>query len=114
VPRLLTPSEISARLESLKGWKHEGDFITKTFRFKSFTGGIEFINRVAAVAEREEHHPDIHVRYTTVALSLQTHSEGGVTEWDLGLAESIEKDAVKVSPKNRVDSSRIRKTNINH
>jgi len=54
-------------------------------------GGISFIGKVARVAEKEEHHPDIHVRYTTITLSVQTHSEGGVTEWDLGLAGAIEK-----------------------
>ncbi len=90
MPRLLTEAEISARLKPLKGWKHEGAFITKTFEFKRFTDGIDFVNRVAAVAEKEEHHPDIHVRYTTITLSLQTHSEGGITEWDVELAETIE------------------------
>jgi len=90
VPKLLSDSEISRRLKQLKGWKHEGGFITKVFEFESFIDGIGFVNRVAAVAEKEEHHPDIHLRYTTITLSVQTHSEGGVTEWDLDLAESIE------------------------
>lgn len=53
--------------------------------------GISFISKVARVAEKEQHHPDIHVRYTTITLSVQTHSEGGITEWDLALAEAIEK-----------------------
>jgi 4a-hydroxytetrahydrobiopterin dehydratase len=91
VPRLLKDSEVRIRLEHLKGWKHEGDFITKTFQFKRFMDGIAFINALADVAEEQEHHPDIHVRYTTITLSVQTHSEGGVTEWDLELAEAIEK-----------------------
>jgi 4a-hydroxytetrahydrobiopterin dehydratase len=91
VPKLLTDREISARLKGLKGWKHEGKFITKTFEFEEFMDGIKFINNVARAAEEQEHHPDIHVRYTTVTLSVQTHSEGGVTEWDLDLAEAIEK-----------------------
>jgi 4a-hydroxytetrahydrobiopterin dehydratase len=91
VARLLGDSEISARLKALKGWKHEGAFITKTFEFKEFMEGIAFIEKVARVAEKEEHHPDIHVRYTSVTLSVQTHSEGGVTEWDLDLAEAIER-----------------------
>ena len=89
--KLLSNSEISARLKRLKGWKHEGEFITKVFEFDRFMDGIDFLNRVAVVAEKEEHHPDIHVRYTTITLSVQTHSEGGVTEWDLDLAEAIEK-----------------------
>ncbi len=90
MPKLLGESEVSMRLRPLKGWKHEGKFIVKTFEFKTFMDGIRFIERVAEVAEKEEHHPDISVRYTTVTLSLQTHSEGGVTEWDLALAEAIE------------------------
>jgi len=90
VPKLLSDSEISGRLKNLKGWKRDGQFITKVFEFNRFVDGIDFVNRVAAVAEKEEHHPDIHVRYTTITLSVQTHSEGGITEWDLDLAEAIE------------------------
>ena len=91
MPKLLSDRAISARLKGLEGWRHEGDFITKKFEFEEFMDGISFIERVARVAEGEEHHPDINVRYTTVTLSVQTHSEGGVTEWDLDLAEAIER-----------------------
>ncbi|MDA4120950.1 MAG: 4a-hydroxytetrahydrobiopterin dehydratase [Thaumarchaeota archaeon] len=94
MPKLLTGQEVRERLKKLKGWKHEGKFITKPFEFENFMDGIAFIERVAMVAEKQEHHPDIHVRYTTVTLSVQTHSEGGVTEWDLDLAEAIERKAV--------------------
>lgn len=95
VPRLLTDTEIASRLKTLEGWKHEGEFIMKTFEFPNFMKGIAFIGKVAAVAEKEEHHPDIHVRYTTITLSVQTHSEGGVTDWDLELAEAIEKELAR-------------------
>ncbi|MDA4126473.1 MAG: 4a-hydroxytetrahydrobiopterin dehydratase [Thaumarchaeota archaeon] len=99
MPRLLEGSEIKERLKTLKGWKHEGKFISKSFEFENFLDGIAFVSRVAEVAEKEEHHPDIHIRYTTVTLSIQTHSEGGVTEWDLELAEAIEKmAATKATP----------------
>jgi 4a-hydroxytetrahydrobiopterin dehydratase len=91
VPPLLKKAEVRSRLKHLQGWKQDGDFITKTFEFERFLDGISFINSVAKVAEEQEHHPDIHVRYTTITLSVQTHSEGGVTEWDLDLAEAIEK-----------------------
>ena len=82
--------EIRKRLRPLKGWKQEGAFITKKYDFKRFMDGISFINAVAKVAEKQEHHPDIHVRYMEVTLSVQTHSEGGLTEWDFELAEAIE------------------------
>lgn len=91
VPKLLSAPEIAARLKLLKGWKHEGNFVRKVFEFKEFMDGVGFVNKVAVIAEKVEHHPDINVRYTTVTLSVQTHSEGGVTEWDIELVEAIER-----------------------
>ena len=101
MPRLLDESEIKVRLKTLEGWKHDQKFITKSFEFESFMDGIAFVSRVAEVAEKEEHHPDIHIRYTTVTLLSQTHSEGGVTEWDLELAGAIDRmvAATKASPR---------------
>lgn len=91
MPRLLTDREIAECLRGLRGWKRRGKFLEKSFEFDDFMDGIGFVNRVADLAEKEEHHPDIHVRYTTVTFSIQTHSEGGVTEWDVGLAGAIER-----------------------
>lgn len=113
MPRLLGDSQISARLKALKGWKHEGKFIQKTFEFPTFMEGIAFVERVAAVAEAQEHHPDIHVRYTTVTLSVQTHSEGGVTGWDFDLAEAIERDLAEGEGGSDGKRPSHRKTNIN-
>jgi 4a-hydroxytetrahydrobiopterin dehydratase len=90
MPRLLTKNEIRERLKRLDGWSHRGSFIVKTYRFERFMDGVRFLNEVARAAEAYQHHPDIKVRYTTVSLSLQTHSEGGVTAWDMGLARAIE------------------------
>jgi len=97
VPKLLKDAEISSRLKDLKGWKREGKFIAKTFEFNHFMDAIAFVNEVAEAAERQEHHPDINIRYTTVKLSIQTHSEGGVTDWDFDLARAIDvlEDAVR-------------------
>jgi len=90
VPKLLSASVIDTRLRKLNGWKREGRFITRTFEFEHFMDAIVFVNEIAEVAERQEHHPDISIRYTTVKLSIQTHSEGGVTEWDLELAKAVD------------------------
>ena len=87
----MTDDEISKRLKEMKGWKHEGAFIKKVFEFPDFMSGIAFVGTVARVAEKEEHHPDILISYTTVTLAVQTHSEGGITEWDLDLAGAIER-----------------------
>ena len=91
MPRLLTAREVDKSLRGLRGWKRSGKFIVKTFVFDEFMDGISFISKVAKVAERHEHHPDIKVRYTTITLSVQTHSEGGVTSWDIGLARAIDR-----------------------
>jgi 4a-hydroxytetrahydrobiopterin dehydratase len=91
LPRLLTSKEIRNELKGMSGWRHRGKFIVKTFKFDKFMDGISFLNSVARVAEEHEHHPDIHIRYTNVRLSVQTHSEGGVTSWDIGLAKAIER-----------------------
>jgi len=87
----LSPAAVDSALKSLDGWRREGDFITKEFHFKTFLGGIRFVDRVARVAEAQEHHPDIHVRWTTVTLQIQTHDEGGITKRDIQLAKEIEK-----------------------
>jgi len=86
----LTPTQLDKKLRGLSGWKRKGDFITKTFTFKSFMDGISFVNEVANIAEKLEHHPDIHIVWTTVTLEIQTHDEGGITEYDTDLAEAIE------------------------
>ncbi len=90
MPRLLTDAEVKKRLGALDGWERKGRFITKTFEFPTFMDGIRFIGSVAEVAEAQDHHPDIKVVYTKVVLSIQTHSEGGVTEWDIALAKAID------------------------
>lgn len=93
--RLLSDQEIRSRLTVLTGWKREGDFLTKTFEFESFMGGISFISRIARVAEGLQHHPDISVRYTTIKLQIQTHSAGGITSKDFQLASAIERSSRK-------------------
>ena len=93
----LTRAEVDAKLEALPGWIREGDFISKHFRFEAFMDGIGFVGRLARIAERLDHHPDIHVVWTTVTLKIQTHDEGGITALDFRLAAEIEK---RLSQKN--------------
>lgn len=79
--------ELSARLP---GWSRRGQILTKTFTFRAFLDGIAFINRVAAEAERMNHHPDIDIRYTRVTVALTTHDAGGITQKDVDLAVTME------------------------
>jgi 4a-hydroxytetrahydrobiopterin dehydratase len=87
---LLGREEVEKKLRTLDGWKAEGGFLVKKFEFSEFMDGIGFVGKVAALAERLDHHPDISVRYTTVTLSVQTHSEGGITEKDFRLARAVD------------------------
>ena len=89
--RLLTEQEVVEALKKLRGWRLEGTFIAKDYRFETFMDGVSFVNRVAEAAETMDHHPDIHLRYTDVGLRVQTHSEGGVTVRDVRLAEAIDR-----------------------
>jgi 4a-hydroxytetrahydrobiopterin dehydratase len=87
----LSDEEVERALEFLTGWRRDGDYITKEFRFRTFLAGIRFVDALALVAEAQGHHPDIHVVWTTVTLQVQTHDEGGITELDVELAKAIEK-----------------------
>ncbi|MCH7892690.1 MAG: 4a-hydroxytetrahydrobiopterin dehydratase [Gemmatimonadetes bacterium] len=77
-------------MEGRKGWKRSGKALIKSFEYPSFRNAIIFVNRVASLADDLDHHPDIDIRYTTVRLTLTTHSADGLTEKDLKLAESVD------------------------
>lgn len=69
------------------GWTEVDGALERTFELPSFPDAIAFVDRVADLAQAEDHHPDIDVRYKNVTLRWSTHSAGGITERDLELAE---------------------------
>ena len=83
---------VAAALTRLPGWAHVGRAITRTYRFDDFRGALAFVNRVAELAERQQHHPDIDIRYNQVTLSVSTHDAGGLTERDFRLAAAVDAD----------------------
>jgi 4a-hydroxytetrahydrobiopterin dehydratase len=90
VPDLLEEEEIEQRTDELGDWEREGDAIQKNFEFEDFTAAIKFVNEVAKLADRYDHHPDIDIRWNRVKLVLSTHSEGGLTARDFDVAGEIE------------------------
>lgn len=88
--RLATDDEIASGLAGLPGWGRVGDEIRKEYERESFADAIAFVVRVGFVAEGADHHPDIDVRWRKVALTLSTHSAGGITDLDLEVARRIE------------------------
>ena len=63
----------------------------KSFQFTSFIDAIEFVNEIARIAERLDHHPIITINWKTVKLSLKSFDVDAITKRDIGLAEEIEK-----------------------
>jgi 4a-hydroxytetrahydrobiopterin dehydratase len=73
-------------MNSAPNWIEVDGALERTFELPSFPEAIAFVNRVADLAEQENHHPDIAVSYKKVTLRWTTHSEGGITERDHALA----------------------------
>jgi 4a-hydroxytetrahydrobiopterin dehydratase len=69
-----------------EGWIEVDGALERTFELRSFADAISFVNRVAELAEKENHHPDITIRYRLVTLRWWTHSAGGITDRDRELA----------------------------
>jgi 4a-hydroxytetrahydrobiopterin dehydratase len=91
MPALLSSDDVSRRLAALPGWQLDGKKIEKKFRFADFREAIAFVNRVADLAELEDHHPDVLIHYREVTLVLWTHAAGGLTERDFKFAADIER-----------------------
>jgi 4a-hydroxytetrahydrobiopterin dehydratase len=88
----LSRADIDARMQQANGWTLDGDAIRKKYTFKDFMAAIAFVNRLAAEAERADHHPDILINYKRVTLTYTTHSEGGLTDKDFagaGVADRL-------------------------
>jgi 4a-hydroxytetrahydrobiopterin dehydratase len=92
VTELLTDEDVVARLLDLPDWKRAAggeSAIAATYKFADFAEALAFVNAVGAEAEAVDHHPDIDIRWNKVTLVLSTHSAGGLTAKDFGLAKTI-------------------------
>jgi len=82
--------EITDKMSELTGWTTEGNSIAKDFDFEGFRDAIEFVNKVAQIADSEDHYPEIIINYSYVRLVLVTHEAGGLTEKDFIVAKKID------------------------
>ena len=87
---LLPDAAVDGWLESHPDWSRDGAGINRSVQAASFLAGLDLVQRVGALAEERDHHPDIDIRWRTVTFRLSTHTAGGVTELDLRLAEAID------------------------
>lgn len=87
---LLEKSELADALKKCPEWEYEHKKITRTIEFEEFTDAIDFVNDLAEIAEKAEHHPDILIRHTKVTLTLTTEDAGGITELDIEVATRVD------------------------
>jgi 4a-hydroxytetrahydrobiopterin dehydratase len=87
----LNIAEIEEALKTHEAWKLQGGKLVREWKFKDFVEAMEFVNRVATLAESAGHHPDIDIRYNQVLLGLVSHDAGGVTTRDISMAAQIDK-----------------------
>jgi len=95
----LARDEAETLIRGLEGWTLDPDakLITRSWTMKNFMAGIDFFNKVAAVAEEEGHHPDLHLEgYRRVTIGLWTHAVGGLTENDFIMAAKINQVPVQI------------------
>jgi 4a-hydroxytetrahydrobiopterin dehydratase len=86
----LGPAQISTFLKDVPGWIHAQGAIEKTWSFADFHETMAFVNAVAWIAHREDHHPDVALGYNRCTVRWSTHSVGGVSENDFICAAKIE------------------------
>ena len=87
----LTPAELSAHLHTLAGWIRASGGIKKMYAFADFHETVGFVNALAWIANREDHHPDLRVSYNRCVVAWSTHDAGGVTQNDVVCAAKTDR-----------------------
>jgi 4a-hydroxytetrahydrobiopterin dehydratase len=88
--KALTEADLKELLEGIPQWSLGDRAIEREFTFRNFDEAMEFVNKIAALANAEDHHPDIFISYNRVRLTLTTHKTGGLTCKDFILAAKID------------------------
>jgi len=89
MPERLSEEAIADGLARLD-WTREGDELVRTVTKKNFVEAMAFVNKVAELAERANHHPDIAISWNKVTLRVTTHDAGGLSQLDLDLAAAVD------------------------
>ena len=86
----LTTKEVVNFMNELKEWTLDNGHLVKQFSFKNFKENMEFVNKIAALAEEEGHHPVLFINYNKLKIELWTHAINGLSENDFILAVKID------------------------
>ncbi|HEY3934831.1 MAG TPA: 4a-hydroxytetrahydrobiopterin dehydratase [Gemmatimonadales bacterium] len=85
---------LKRELAELPGWAVDNGWLHREYTTDGWRSTMLLVNAIAFMAEAANHHPDLEVHWSRVVVRLQTHSAGGITDKDLGLARQIEKTAL--------------------
>ncbi|MDO9243451.1 MAG: 4a-hydroxytetrahydrobiopterin dehydratase [Rhodocyclaceae bacterium] len=86
----LHDSEIASRLAALEGWSRDAARIVKVYGFANYHETMVFVNAVAWIAHRSDHHPDLEVGYNRCTVALTSHDAGGLSARDFDSAAKID------------------------
>ncbi len=86
----LSGNELVEIVRNMKGWELKDEKLQKSFKFTNFVEAFGFMTRIALEAERMNHHPEWSNVYNNVTIKLSTHDAGGITDYDIKLAEIID------------------------
>ena len=86
----LGAKEVETRIKSLAGWIAQDGRISKTYKFEDYYKTIAFVNVIAWLSNKEDHHPDLEVGYNKCVVHYSTHSVGGLSENDFICAAKID------------------------
>lgn len=92
-PSKLPSDQVDAWLSSHTGWAREGDALVRAYTFPDFGAALGFTVRIGMVAEKRDHHPDVHLGWGKAKVVWTTHDAGGITQLDLDLAEASDRIA---------------------
>ncbi|HEY7757500.1 MAG TPA: 4a-hydroxytetrahydrobiopterin dehydratase [Nitrososphaeraceae archaeon] len=87
----LSGNELDETVKSLSGWELKNGKLQKSFKFSNFIEAFGFMTRIALEAEKINHHPEWSNVYNTVTVKLSTHDAGGITDYDIKLANIIDR-----------------------
>ncbi len=87
--KTLSEEELSQLLRELPEWTLENGALVRFWTFADFVQAMAFVNRVAELAEKAGHHPDIDIRYNRVKLGLVSHDAGGITARDAAITRQL-------------------------
>ncbi len=86
----LMPEAAGRLLAELPGWQIENNRLRKAYRFEDFASALRFVDRVGAMADEQDHHPDVHLGWGRAEIELWTHSVGGLSDNDFIFAAKTE------------------------